>query len=128
MPVPSIVIDGAHSYGSHRITIDAVEYIADDIRITRAVDKAQDNTNLGSPNRGRYTGGRATGTATLQIPASGTRPQFGKPFTDTFDANYGAETFVLMPVHYEASSDPGEIRKMPIEFEKVYSGSITTVA
>lgn len=130
MAAPSIAIDGTQSYGSYSIALSGgTTFIFDDVKITRAVEEASDMGITGLPARARYTAGRAEGTATLQIGTSGVRPQFGETFSQAFDtAGYGTELWVVMPVDFEASSAPGEIRKAPITFKKVYSGSVTTVA
>jgi hypothetical protein len=128
MAVPTIVIDGSQTYSSYSIAINGTIYIFDDIKITRAVEKAQDNLANGAPGRARYTAGRATGTATLQIGTSGLRPKLSDTFSQQFDVEYGTELWVLMPVDFDASSSPNEIRKISISFEKVYNGSVSTVA
>lgn len=127
MSVPAIVLDGAMPYGSRIETINGTAYKCNNISITRPVAEAQDNDTDGREQRARYTSQRAQLTAELQLPNAGTRPQFGQTFTDTFDANYGAETFVLMPVEYQESNDPTGIRVIPLSARKVIQ-SITTVA
>ena len=127
MSAPRTVIDGAQYYGSYVITVGSDDFIFDDITIDRPTEDATDMDEVGRPNRARYTAGRVTGTATVQIPSSGIRPTFGQTFIEEFDVEYGTETFVIKEAPFNASSAPTEIRKVSVTFAKVYN-EITTVA
>ena len=116
-------------YGSQVVTISTVDYIADDIQISRTVSYVDDTDENGNPRRRRATAGRDTISMTLQLATSSTAyPQHGAAVTLTVDsAGYGAETFQLDPVGHMESSDPGEIRKLKVTgWKKV--GTVTTVA
>ena len=126
MPVPSFVLDGAMAYGSRTLTINAVTYKVVSLDIARPTVAAEDNLQTSAPGRKRWTGQRAQLTATLQLATGSTAyPQFGNTFTDTFDSNYGSETFVITEPPYSESNDPGEIRTVSITAEAVLIG-ITT--
>lgn len=129
MANPNIVIDGSQTFASYNIAIVtegvSTTYVFDDVNITRPNEKANDMTSQGLPNRSRSTLGQVTGTATLQIPTTGVRPQHGDVFSETFDARYGVEYFYLDPVPFEASNAPGEIRKIQISFNKLNGGRTT---
>jgi len=127
MSAPRTVIDGAQYYGSYVIAVASDDFIFDDITIDRPTEDATDMDEVGRPARARYTAGRVTGTATVQIPASGVRPTFGQTFSEEFDPEYGTETFVIKEAPFNASSAPTEIRKVSVTFAKVYD-TITTVA
>jgi len=127
MPVPNIVLDGSMPYGSRTLTINAVTYKVNSLDIDRPTATAEDNNTDGSPNRARWTAQRSTLAAELQLATGSTAyPQFGQTFTDTFDSNYGAETFVVTAAAYSESNDPGEIRTVSITASEVIN-SITTV-
>lgn len=128
MTSPTYYTDGSPGFGTTSLTINAVTYIAENVRINRPVKEAQQYTALGAPGQKRVTTDWAHGTATLQI-SSGTsgRPKMGDTFSYTTDDNFGAETFVLKMVDYEAENDAGTLRKLPITFDKAY-GTITPVA
>jgi len=130
MAVPIITIDGAMPYGTQTILVsNGQTYTLDDFTVTRPVTKATDNKNTGAPNRRRSTAGWITWSGTIQCP-SGTNlyPKFGDTFTLTLDDNYGAELFDFDPVNIVQSNDPGAVRKLPVTGNKVYNGSVTTVA
>ncbi len=120
MPAPTQITDGAAVYGTQVITISATTYIAEDIRIERPVLEAHDKTRLGLPKNSLYTTDLASGTMTLQAPAGTSgRPAFGATFTMTVDDQYGSETWVLMPLGYQADNNPTDLRKMPVSFRQV---------
>lgn len=123
---PTFVIDGTHGYGTQVVTINGTQFILDDFRVNRAVEKAQQRTAAGAPQKQRFTAGFDAGTATCQI-GSGTSgyPKFGDTFTVTVDDNYGAEIWVLNPVNIDQNNEATAIRKLPISFDKVYNGSVT---
>lgn len=130
MPVPGSVLDGSPGYGSRVITFaTAGAFIAENIDIQRPVSTARDRKTSGEPNRSRYTVDFISLTATLQAPAGSSGwPQFGDTFTDTFDTNYGAETFILMPPPYAETNDPSTLRKINITCQKKNTSTVTTVA
>ena len=128
MASPSYYTDGSPAFGTPTITINAATYVAENITINRPVIEAEDFTLVGIPNRKRVTAARANGTMTIQA-ASGTsgKPQMGQTFTLTTDDNFGAETWVIKEVPYEAQNEASQLRKFNITFDKVTS-SITTTA
>ncbi len=130
MPSPAaIILDGTMAYGSQIVTINGVQYKADDIKISRPVTYADDEDHLGRPQRRRATAGRSELTATLQLATSvTTRPAFGSAgvLSGTFDSNYGVEYFALDPVEYEEAAAPGDIRKMPVKGWKLLQGTAPT--
>lgn len=119
--------DGSPGFGTDSVTINSVTYVAEQITVNRPVAEAEDFTALGYPQRKRVTALRANGTMTLQIGsgASG-RPQMGQTFTETFDSNFGTETFVVKEVGVEQSNDAGTLRKIPVTFDKTV-GAISVV-
>jgi len=129
MALPNIVIDGTQSYGSYDIAIVtegvSTTYVFENVNITRPIEKAGDLLSTGAPNRQRGTVQQVTGTAVVQIGASGIRPQYGDVFSQAFDSRYGTEYFWLEPVPFEASNAPGEIRKMNVTFNKINGGRTT---
>ncbi len=129
MAAPRIVLDGTQSYGSRIITINGTAYKANNIKVTRPHTDAKDENIDGTPGRARYTAERAELTAELQLATSSTGyPAFGGTFTETFDnTNYGAETWVVMPVEQEEDNGAGNIRKFNLTAAKVIN-SITSVA
>ena len=115
-------------YGSRILTINSVAYKVNTITIDRPVTEAEDNLETGNPGRKRSTAQRATFTAELQLATSSTvYPARGQTFTDTFDSQFGAETFVVDVVTANESNDPGAIRTLNVSGWKVLYG-ITTVA
>lgn len=129
MAVPTHVIDGAHAYGTQLVVTAAGSFIADNFTVNRGVQKAQDRTRTGAPQRQRKTADFDTFSATLQAPSgSSAWPKFGDTFTLTLDDNYGAELFSFDPVIVENNNDATAIRKMPVTGDKVYNGSVTTAS
>lgn len=127
MAVFTHVLDGAHAYGTQLIVVASGSFIADNFTVNRAVQKAQDRTRTGAPQRQRMTADFDTFSATLQAPSgSAAWPKFGETFTLTLDDNYGAELFVLDPPQVEYNNDATAIRKIPITGNKVYNGSVST--
>jgi hypothetical protein len=130
MAVSTIVLDGAMSYGSQTVTINAVNYILNNVKVARQVKEANDENAVGAPSRNRYTKGVDELTAELQLETGSTAyPQFGQTFTLTLDSNYGSETWIVMPVDAEQSNSSGEIRVAPLRAKKATNpSSVTTVA
>ena len=128
MSVPGSVLDGSPGYGSRVLTFSTSgAYIAENIDVQRPVSTASDRHTDGTPNRSRYVVDFISGTCTLQAPSGASGwPQFGETFVTTFDSNYGAETFVIMPVPYAETNDPSTLRKINVTFRKVNTGTITT--
>lgn len=129
MPTPAnIIIDGAQAYGSFTVTVGGVAFLFEDVKIPRPIQSAKDYTATGLPGRKRTTADFVEGcTATIQIPSTLARPARGDQFTQTFDANYGSENWVVEKCEFDANNSGGEIRKCPIEFSKVVN-TITTAA
>lgn len=128
MASPTIILDGSQAYGSRVLTINSVAYIANSINIDRPVTEAEDFLAAGAPGRKRSTAQRATFTAELQLATSSTvYPARGMTFTDTFDSQFGAETFVIDVVPHQETNDAGAIRTLNVSGWKVING-ITTVA
>lgn len=124
----TIILDGTMAYGSRIVTIGGVQYKCDDIKIARSVTNADDQDQLGRPQRRRSTENRPDFSATLQLASSATaRPVFGNVISAAFDANYGIEYFALNPVDYEESAAPGEIRKVPVTGWKLLQGTAPTL-
>jgi len=112
-------------YGSRTLTINAVTYKVNSLDIDRPTAEASDNNTDGTPNRARWTAQRASFTAELQLATGSTAlPQFGNTFSDTFDSNYGSESFVITNSPYSESNDPGEIRTVSITAAKVINGIV----
>jgi hypothetical protein len=130
MAIPGSVIDGSPGYGSRVLTFStAGAFLAENIDIQRPVSTASDRKTDGTPNRSRYTVDFIQMTATLQAPAgSAGWPQFGETFTAIFDANYGSETFILMPAPYAESNDPSTLRKINITARKQNTSTLSLVA
>lgn len=134
MPVPSITLDGTMAYGvtvgaSGVVTINSIAYKINSVTPTRAVDTAEDRDPDGSPNRARYTAGFDEVDMEAQLATSSTAvPQFGQTFSMTLDANYGSETWIVMPNSAAQSNDPGEIRVASFRARKAQNPSaISTV-
>lgn len=127
MASPSYYTDGTPGFGTNAVVINAVSYIADTITVERPIAEAEDFTAVGVPQRKRVTQLRSNGSMSLQIDSTTARPQMGQTFTETFDANFGSETWVVKQVGVEQSNDAGTLRKVPVTFDKVYV-SITTTA
>lgn len=130
MPVPGSVLDGAPGYGSQVVTFSvAGAFLAENITPTRPIVEATDFLTDGEPSRSRYTQGKASLTMTLQAPNNTFSgwPQLGETFTATFDANYGAETWVVMQPEVPLTNDASALRKIQISCRKV-KYTITTVA
>lgn len=129
----TIVLDGTQAYGtpnSGTITINGVAYILENVNVDRPESKALSRDGSGRPNRQRFTADVATLTADLQLATSSTAyPGFGTTFTLTVDANYGSETWIVMPQNFVATHGEGDIRIAPLRATKAINpGSITTVA
>ena len=128
MASPSYYADGSPGSGTPTISISAVTYVAENITINRPVVEAEDFTLVGKPNRKRVVALRANGTCTIQADAgSSGKPKMGDTFSLTVDDNFGAETWVIKEVPFEASNDGGSLRKYSITFDKVIN-SITVTA
>ena len=116
------------AYGSRILTINSVAYKVNSITISRPVTEAEDSGIVGEPGRKRSTAQRATFTAELQLGTGSTAyPPRGKTFTDTFDSQFGAETFVVDVVEPAETNDAGAIRTLNVTGWKVLFG-ITTVS
>lgn len=123
MSVPSIIVDGAHRYGSFDVTINGVAITLNNITIDRPETTVVDRTALGKPQRQRTTADVATLTAEGQYASSSTNPPiFGQTFTLTADAAYGSETWYVLPQNFTADNGEGNIRVIPIRARKVLSG------
>lgn len=128
MGAPTIVSDGTTAYGTQLLSINGASYIADDFRVARPKEIAEDRTQAGAAQHWRATEGFGTGSATLQAPSGTAYPKFGDTFTITVDTNYGAELFAIMEVQIEQNNEATAMRKLPVTFRKVLSGAVTTVA
>lgn len=130
MPPPSQIIDGQMCYGSRVLTINGLPFIANNIRIARPSTEAQDKTIKGNPGRRRETADIPDFSAELQLATQTTAyPQFGDTFHDTFDSNYGDETFVLRPVPHAEDNGEGNIRVVNITAKKkINAAAIIKVA
>lgn len=120
--------DGTVQYGSRdldivtSITSTAAigTYVADNVNVTRAVNKIKRTDKVGSPSGSVGVSGDITGTATLQLANSSAKePVGGNAFSVTLDSTIGTEVFVIQDVT-RAESKEAE-KKINITFEKKYS-------
>jgi len=130
MAVPGSVIDGSPGYGSLVMTFSvAGAFIAENITVSRPVQTARDRLTDGEPGRSRYTADFTSLTTTLQAPATFAGwPQFGETTTFTLDANYGAETWIVMPPEPAITNDPSALRKLNVTLQKKNTSTVTTIA
>lgn len=125
---PGYILDGSPGFGSRVLTLSGYgPILAENIQFSRPTQEAHDQKSDGEPNRSRYTQGHVALTCTLQAASGTTFPKGGETFTDTFDDNYGAETFVMLYPNVGYTNDATQLRKIAVEFRKVYV-AITTVA
>lgn len=128
MAAPGSVIDGNPGYGSFVATFSiSGDYIVESFDVQRPVSTARDRKVDGEPGRSRYTNDFTSATAVLQAP-TGTSgyPIFGETFTHTLDANYGPETWIMMPPNVPISNDPSTLRKINVTFQKQNCLTVTT--
>lgn len=116
----TFINDGTLAYGSRVLSItnpsaSAVNYIADDINITRPSKIAEANNQLGEPRGQVGVATFVTGSATLQLATSSTAmPKLGATFTEDFGE--GDETFFLSEVGRAEVADG--LTKVPVSFRK----------
>jgi hypothetical protein len=130
MAAPSRVLDGSMAYGTPTITTaGGFTFKLNNIQITRPVETAMDQTELGLPQRQRKTAGVAEMSAEAQLATGATNPPvFGDYFSLTVDPAYGAELWCFEPTEFSATNAPGDIRVVPIKCFKLINGAPTTVA
>lgn len=110
--------DGGVPYGSRVLSINSVNYVAEDI-VRTAPFKAIDRTNqLGEPSGHVAVPDFVTGTATLQLAANSTaKVEGGMTFITNFIGSN--ETFVITEVGQPESRE--DAKKQSVSFKKVYN-------
>ena len=87
--------DGAIGYGSKVLTINSVAYIAEDIEVTRGSNVIERLDEIGEPNGAVLIPTAVVGTATVQLPNSGSSfVAAGQEFTGSFGQGTD-ETFMI---------------------------------
>lgn len=132
MASPRYAQDGQVAFGviingSGIITIarTGLIYKVNNFKPTRNATTAEQLNPDGTPGQWRAVESFDTLTAEIQCQSGNTvnnYPQFGDTFTANSDANYGTETWSIMPVAPEQNQAPGTIRVIPITARKVYNG------
>ena len=73
MPDPSgTLTDGSIVFGAQIATIDTVQFIVEDGRVSRGSSKLETTNEFGIPNKKVHKRTTATGSLTLQLPSSAT--------------------------------------------------------
>lgn len=99
-------------FGSEVLSIDSVEYIAENLRLSQPSVTAERQDQVGGPNGFALNKAAKTGTATLQLATASTAiPQVGHQFTRaTID-------YVLTDVGEEQSQNG--FKTVPISFREL---------
>lgn len=114
--------DGTVQYASRVLSINSVNYVADNITVNRPVKRILRTNELGEPSGSVGVADFVTGSATLQLASGSTaEPQSGSTytFTVTFDTAIGAETFYVSGVDRSENKDAE--KKINIQFIKKYN-------
>lgn len=112
----TIFNDGSFPYGSHVLSINAVNYVAEDISLDKPSTVAENMDEDGNYSGGVGAAGAITGSATLQLETTGTAlPSLGQTFTSVLK-NESSATYIVTQVG-ETISQSG-ITKCPIQFRK----------
>jgi len=107
---------GTVQYGSRVLSINSVNYIADNIEVTRPTNVIERNDQINEANGWVAVPGHVTGTATLQLATGSTAiPVLGNTFSTTI-GGATAETFVI--VELSAPEDKASEKKINISFRK----------
>lgn len=110
-PVYPVKTSATLPFGCEVLTIDAVNYIAENFRLSRGSVTAERQTELSAPNGFALNLAAATGTAQLQLPTSATAiPQVGHTF------ERGGVTYVITEVSEEKSQNGMTV--LPITFRE----------
>jgi hypothetical protein len=109
-------IDNSVPYGSVVLVINTVDYVADDITITKSTKVIERTNEVDEPSGQVIIEGFETGSATLQLATSATAiPAIGDTFT------YSTVTYVVSEVGVPKSK--GDYTKINISFRKTgYTG------
>jgi hypothetical protein len=109
--------DGSPRIGGGTFTINSVDYIYENLDISRGTKQSGDEIANGAPGRNYSVITRPTGTATIQLATILTAiPPLHTEFSITEDAAIGAETFFVTQVSKPEKN--GEIIKANISFIK----------
>lgn len=106
-------------YGTRVLTIAAVIFIANNIRVNRPVKIIKRTNQIDDPTGSVGIADFVEGSCELQMATSTTAlPASGATFTVTFDATIGAEVFYVANI--EAPEEKAGDRKINITFIKQY--------
>lgn len=110
--------DGTVQYGSRVLTINGVDYVADNCEVTRPSKTIERTNEIDEPSGQVSYEGFVTGSATLQLATGSTViPILGQEFSTTFGAS--SETFYIDSVTQPESKDAE--KKVNITFRKKYN-------
>ncbi|PTY02738.1 hypothetical protein DB346_08155 [Verrucomicrobia bacterium LW23] len=110
--------DGAINYGSMPLTIAAVTYIAQNVKVNRPTFKIESRDHLNRPDGKVTDDDFVTGTATLKLGQNRV-PKNGDEFLETFDSELGNEVFYITNVGQ--SFEQAGIRMVEVAFDKKYN-------
>jgi len=112
--------DGTVQYGSRVLTINGVDYVADNCEVTRPSKTIERTNEIGEPSGQVSYEGFVTGSATLQLATGSTAiPVQGLEFSTTWVASIGPETFYIDSVTQPESKDAE--KKVNVTFRKKYN-------
>lgn len=127
MAVPNIILDGTPPYGTKgTITIAGTAYIIEDEKVTPSWGTAEDRTQVGRPNRKRWTKERYQLELKLQLASSATPyPPPGSTFNYQVKSETSTTPFVVIETPEERNNEVSFIETVTIKCEEVIN-AITT--